>query len=794
MATNPNKLTRFWQELKRRKVLPILIGYLTACVAIIELSSNAIDTFSISEETVKLLYLLAAIGIPIVIVLPWIFNRKKPLAEGEETTSKETTPTETSTEETAVAKHNLPAQLTTFIGRENEIQTVKDLISKHRLVTLTGAGGCGKTRLAIEVAVQMVPEFEDGVWFVDLAPISNENRVVREISEALSIKEAPDRSLLDTLIEALREKKLMIILDNCEHLIKTCAEVTRQLIQSTSQLKILATSRESMGITGEQVWRVPSLTLLDPKDIIDVESVRRSEAVMLFNDRARLNNPEFELEAENVTEVATICNKLDGIPLAVELVASRIKHLDPKMILDRFSDRFEQITSSDPGISQRQQTLHATIEWSYNLLLDSEKLLFIRLSVFSGGFDLAAAEEVCSDDQLPKEIILETLSTLVDRSLVYPMKAAGQSMRYKCLETLRQFGHHLLKEGADLDALNQKHFQYYLSLAEEAYLEQFEEQLMWLNTLDIEEDNLMAALEWAEVNSPEEFCWLAGSLAWYWMYKTKLVLGKQILEKAQSIEKSKPEIQARVLQGLGWILSMFNEFERGVELAKESLNIWRDLNNLQEQAFVLAHIGYFYSGNPSDIEVRLSYTEQGLDMARQLGKPGLINYCLTSLCNVLVHSKQFERGLPYVEELIESSEKLEQPWGIMSARHYHSDCALAKEDYQEAERRYGLGITLAIKYGNDWLQFADMQGVAFALSGQRRWKKSLRLNAASVEKSRIMGVSIYGILEFWDEWIETYIEGAKKEVGEELAKQYEAEGTAMAFDKAVEYALDFEKD
>ena len=788
MPNNQNRLSRFWQELTRRKVLPILIGYLTACVAIIELSSNAIDTFSISESTVKLLYLFAAIGIPIVILLPWLINRKKPIAEREETSSMET-----SSEETAV-KHNLPAQLTTFIGREKEMQTVKELINEHRLVTLTGAGGCGKTRLAIEVAVQLIPAFEDGVWFVDLAPISNENRVVREIAEALSIPEAPDKSLMDTLIETVRQKKLMIILDNCEHLIKTFAEVTGQLIQSTSHLKILATSRESMGIIGEQTWRVPSLTLIDPKDIINVESVRKSEAVLLFNDRAKLNNPEFELETENVTEVATICSKLDGIPLAVELVASRIKHLDPKMILNRFSDRFEQISSSDPRTSKRQQTLYATIDWSYNLLSTREKLLFVRLSVFSGGFDLAAAEEVCSDDQLPKEIILETLSTLVDRSLVYTLKAADQSMRYNCLETLRQFGHHLILKSNDQDSLNKKHFQFYLSLTEEAYLEQYEEQLKWLNKLDVEEDNLMAALEWAEDKSPEEFCWLVGSLAWYWMYKTKLVLGKQFLEEAHSMENSKSEAQARVLQGLGWFFCMFNEYERGIELTKESLNIWRGLNDLQEQAFVLTQLGSFYSSNPSDIETRLSYSEPGLEIARQLGKPGLINHCLSSLCQVLVHSKQFERGLPYVEELIECSEKLEQPWGIMSARHYHSDCALAKKDYQEAERRYGLGISLGVKYGNDWIAFADMQGVAFALSGQRRWKKSLRLNAASVEKSRTMGVSLYGMLEFWDEWIDTYIEGAKKEVGEELAKQYEAEGTAMGFEKAVEYALDFKKD
>ena len=251
MATIPNKLSRLWQELIRRKVIYFLIGYMTASFAIIEFVLNASEIFSVSQETIKLLYLLSAIGIPVVIILPWIINGKKPIAEIEEVSTGETASKE------AAAKHNLPAQLTTFIGRVKEMQTVKDLISEHRLVTLTGAGGCGKTRLSIEVASLLVPAFKEGVWFVSLASISSESRVLREISEALAIKEVPDQSLMDTIIETVKEQKLMIILDNCEHLIKTCAEVSGQLIQATSQLKILATSREPMGITGEQVWRVP---------------------------------------------------------------------------------------------------------------------------------------------------------------------------------------------------------------------------------------------------------------------------------------------------------------------------------------------------------------------------------------------------------------------------------------------------------------------------------------------------------------------------------------------------------
>jgi len=790
MALYPNKLSVFLQELKRRKVLPFLIAYVAACFAIIEFFLNASETFSVPQETIRLLYLLSAIGIPVVILIPWIINRNKEEHSEEHKDQKAETPKEEKTK----PLHNLPAQLTNFIGREKEMATVKALIRDHRLVTFTGTGGCGKTRMACEVAIQLVDDFKDGIWFIDLSPILNEDRIIIEISEALSITEIADQLLIDTVIATIKDKQLIIILDNCEHLIKTCAEVSGKLIQSASKIKILATSRESLGITGEQVWRVPSLTLLDPKAIIDLERVKESEAVMLFHDRARLNSPEFELETENVSEVVNICNKVDGIPLAVELVASRTRHMDPKMILERFSEQFEKITSSDPRTSNRQQTLQATIEWSYNLLSDSERLLFERLSVFSGGLDITAAEEVCSDDLLPKEVILDTLSRLVDQSLVYTKKAPDKYTRYNCLATLKQFAQQVIKKRNEEDSLNKKHLQYYLALAEEAYQEQYENQLKWLNKLDTEEDNLMAALEWSEDHSPKDYCWLAGSLAWYWNWKTKLVLGKQFLETAHSIETGKPETQARVIHGLGWFLCMFNEFERGIEHIKESLSIWRSLDNLQEQAFVLAQLGSLMGNKISDLETRLSYCEQGLKIAHQLGKPGFINHCLTSICQTLIHSKQFKRGLPYVEELIESSEKLQQPSGIISARHYHSDCALAEKNYKDAERRYALGLTIGIKYGNYWIAFADMQGVAFALAGQRRWKKSLRLNAASVEKSRTMGVCIYGMMEFWDEWIDTYIAGAKNEVGEDLAKQYEEEGIAMGFEKAVEYALDFDKD
>ncbi|MCK4346157.1 MAG: AAA family ATPase [Bacteroidales bacterium] len=789
MPDNPNNLAQFWQELKRRKVLPFFIAYVAACFAIIEFFDITSDRFTIPDNTFNLLYIVAAIGLPVVIILSWFINRKKLATSTDESSSHEIT---TGKDEKKV-QHNLPVQLTSFIGREKEAEEIRHLIGNHRIISLTGAGGCGKTRLACEVAAQLVQDYKDGVWFVDLAPITAEELVAKEITEALKIPEEPTRAIIDTLIDKIKDKNILIILDNCEHLIRTCAEIAGKLVQSVPGLKILVTSREALNIQGEKVWRIPSLTLLDPKTIIDVESAKSSEAVLLFSDRAQLSNPEFELESENVNEVVSICNKLDGIPLAVELVASRTRHMNTQMILERFTDRFDQLSSSDPGTSKRQQTLQATIEWSYNLLSDSEKILFARLAVFSGGFDIGAAEEVCSDDQLPKETILDVLSRLVDRSLVYTVKGADQSMRYNRLETLRQFAQQKFQSQKEEKAIRKRHLQYYLKMAEQAYEEQFESQLKWLNKLEQEHDNLIAALNWSYKNSPDEFILLSGYLSWFWRSHSHFLLGNDYLERALSQDIKKSEAYARALSGLGMIQWGIGVATRAIDLMSESLSFWRQLNNLSEEAYVLAELSFMYH-LIKDNDTGLKCSEQSLEIARNIGNPGLINHSLIWACTSLIVTKQFNRARPMAEKLLVSSEELKQPFGILRARHYLADCALSDKNFKEAEMQYCLAVEAALKYGDIFQVTNDLHGVAFSVSGQSRWSKSIRLDAAARENYRIMGKNIFGSIKFWDEWIDTYIGGAKEKLGEELTRKYEEEGIAMGFDKAVEYALDFKKD
>jgi len=533
--------------------------------------------------------------------------------------------------------------------------------------------------------------------------------------------------------------------------------------------------------------------LIDPKTVIDVESAKRSEAVMLFADRAQLNNPEFELASQNVSEVVTICNKLDGIPLAVELVASRTRHMDAQMILERFEGRFDRLSSSDPGTSKRQQTLQATIEWSYNLLSDGEKILFARLAVFSGGFDIEASEEICSDNQLPEDEILDLLSRLVDRSLVYTTKEADQLMRYKRLETLQQFAQQKLKSQKEEEILKNRHLQYYLTMAEQAYKEQYESQLKWMNTLEQEHDNMIAALNWAEIHSPEDFLKLSGTLAWFWRQHSHTRLGMDFLEKALLKADSGSEPYARIIFGFGNILFFTGEGQRALNLMNESLSIWRQFNNLWEQAIVLREISILYH-SIEDHKRGAKCSEQSLEIAREIDKAGLINFCLGYVCLSLIFIKEYERAKPLVEELLVSSEKLNQPTGIINAHHFSGDVALGSKNFKEAEREYGPAVTSALKFVNPMQACIDLQGVAFSVSGQARWAKSIRLDASTRKHATQFGLKFDGLAGFWDEWIETYLKGARKDVGEELTKKYEEEGGAMSFDKAVEYALDFEKD
>jgi non-specific serine/threonine protein kinase len=695
-----------------------------------------------------------------------------------------------------VKKHNLPNSTTSFIGREKEMKEVRDLFHKSRIVTLTGAGGCGKTRLAREIAFMLVEEYKDGVWFIDLSPISDPNFVSKAISDVLSIKEEPDKPIVDTLIESIKEKSLLILLDNCEHLIQECAEIVHKLLNTVKGIRILATSREALNIEGEVVWRIPLMAFPPGSDSIkDIKEINQYEAIRLFVDRAGSSQPGFSLNPQNVSSVTQICQRIEGIPLAIELAATRIRHIGLETILERLEDHFKVLSSSSRVAPDRQQTLKAAIDWSYELLSEQEQLLFRRVSVFAGDFSIEAVEEVCSDTELKEENILTLLSLLVDKSLVIAENQEDGSVRYKCLIPLHQYSLQKLIETGEEEKLRKLHLLYNLKIAEEAYEEQFESQSKWLIKLENEHDNLIAALNWSDKHSPEEFIRLTGDLAWYWRMHSHLQFGNDYLEKALSKAVDINEAYARCLMGLAIILNHLKHASdnRIIDLMTKSLSIFRKYKNHRDEAWVLSEISEI-NGMRGNYEISLKYSEQSLEIARSVGNPGLINHCLSIFCEGFVSSKQYYRGKPVIEELLISSENLGHIYGVLMAKHFLGDCAQGTGNFKEAEVLYAQCAEEALKFNFVLSSFVNIQGVAIALSGQSRWAKSIRLDVAARKKGKTLGVSLDGLTPFWDEWIDLFLGGARKEMGEELTRKYEIEGNNLGFEAALKYALDFDKD
>src|SRR6202521_3624521 len=352
---------------------------------------------------------------------------------------------------TAVVSTRLPVQLTSFVGRDAEGTQLRELLAQNRVVTLTGAGGVGKTRLAIQVAAQVAGEFGDGVWYVDLAPITDPELVPLTVARALGLPDQPGRSTMDSLLRFVRDRQMLVVLDNCEHLLDASATLVNSLLGAAPSLTVLATSREPLGVPGEAMWQVPSLSLAD-------------EAIELFADRARLARTDFTVTDDNASAVAQICARLDGVPLAIELAAARVRALSLAEILEGLHDRFRLLTGGARTAVRRQQTLRASVDWSHALLTEPERTLFRRLAVFLGGFDLDAARVVAGGGDVQRYQVLDLLTLLVDKSLVVADDTGGRT-RYRLLETVRQYALERLGESGEADAVRTRHRDYYTAMA-----------------------------------------------------------------------------------------------------------------------------------------------------------------------------------------------------------------------------------------------------------------------------------------------------------------------------------------
>jgi predicted ATPase/DNA-binding SARP family transcriptional activator len=520
----------------------------------------------------------------------------------------------------ASPRHNLPAQATPFIGREKGLDQIKQCLAKHRLVTLTGSGGIGKTRMAIQAAREVVADYPQGAWLAELAPVADPRLVPQAVAAVWDVREEQGRPLQVTVADYLCEKTLLLVLDNCEHVIDASSQLVGYLLQRCPGLRILATSREALGVAGEFIMCVPSLSL-PPSRPASRETLQGSEAVRLFVSRAATALPGFELIDSNAAAVVQVCRRLDGVALALELAAARVRALRVEQIAVRLDDAFHLLTGGSRTALPRQQTLRATIEWSHALLSDAERACFRRLAVFAGGWTLEAAEAVCAGDGVETSDVLDLLAQLGNKSLVVIDREPGQEARYRLLETIRQYAWEKLQEAGEREQSRAQHLGTYCRLAQEAEPKLYgAQQLEGLAQLDAERSNIRTALEWGLENRLEAGAQLAGAMFWYWQLRSLWADGYAWLQRALAVTAGGSKaLRASLLSRAGYLAWTLRDTNRVVPYCEESIAMYRELGDQEGMAFALATLGFFASSHHTDRERWRVLWQESLDLYQQAG-------------------------------------------------------------------------------------------------------------------------------------------------------------------------------
>jgi non-specific serine/threonine protein kinase len=574
--------------------------------------------------------------------------------------------------------NNLPLQLTSFIGREDDLAKAAKLLARSRLLTLLGVGGIGKSRLSLELAAQVMPEFADGVWLVELATLADKRLVPQAVASVLGVKEAVGRTVGDALVQHLRERQALLILDNCEHLLQGCADLTRQILQAAPRTKLVASSREPLRIAGETTYAVPTLA--------------EGEAVRLFADRATAASGSFRINGQ-AAAVASICRRLDGIPLAIELAAARVRTLPVEVIAQRLDDRFRLLTGGDRTALPRQQTLRALIDWSYELLSEAQRAVLRRLAVFAGGWTLEAGEAVAGFGEVARASVLEHLSELVEKSLVV---LDAERARYRLLDTVRQYARERLDESPDAAPARERHLRFYLELAETARPKLGgAEQAGWLARLDRERENLLAAHATCDLaaGGTEAGLRFAYLLRRYWLNRGLLELGLRLTIEAleRSGANARTLTRARGLFDAGQICVFMGRYSAALRYLDESLAIAREVGDDRSIAVVLQPIGMAYLGL-GDVPNARRFLEEALILAEKRGEQREIAAAANQLAQLLRASSELDRAEQLYERVIGISRTLEDRETIAIGLLNMAMTVIGRND---AERARGMLIEVA---------------------------------------------------------------------------------------------------
>jgi predicted ATPase/DNA-binding XRE family transcriptional regulator len=610
---------------------------------------------------------------------------------------------------------HVPLSLTSFVGREQNAATLVRLLETTRLLTLTGPGGIGKTRLALHVASQLGTSFAHGVWLVDLAGLVDPELVPGAVATALELREEPMRPIIHVVEEWLRPREQLLVLDNCEQVIGACAELANYLLQRCPRLRIIATSRAALGIGGETRWPVPPLSLPDAKHCSSLAHLARFEAVRLFMDRALEAVPTFSVTDDSAVAVADVCVRLDGIPLAIELAAARVRVLSTTELAQRLDNRLQLLTGGSRTAAARQQTLRSTIDWSYALLSDSERVLFARLAVFAGGWTAEAAETVCAGSGLDSHEIFDLVARLVDQSIVQTEPGGESPMRFRLLETLREYAAEKLGESGDEALLRTRHLEWAVALAEHAERELWRsDQLTWLRRLRTEQGNLRAAHAWSLLQP--EACQaglrLAGALARYWDICGELAEGSSWLSRILALPDARaPSMgRARALGARGYLAVVCGDSELAHGCLEESRLLWQSAGETRGVAACLFFLGVLAGWTDPGNERAAVLLSEGLALARQCGPRWTAYSCLICLGEIARAKGQLDGA----ETLLVESRLLAQAngdrWGGSYAALALGLVAQSRGDLRRAQECFRESLLQA-------LQLEHSLGVSYALDG-----------------------------------------------------------------------------